>query len=97
MSLNPRQIKFLRGLSHHLKPVVTVAGRGLNENVMAEIENALEHHELVKIKLRADRKTRAEFARRIALECNAQSVQSIGQVASFYRRNESKPVIELPA
>mgnify|MGYP001557496399 FL=1 len=49
MSLNNRQIRHLRGLTHNLQPVVLVADNGLTENVMAEIESALDHHELVKI------------------------------------------------
>ena len=62
MSLNNRQLRHLRGLTHQLKPVVMVADRGLSENVMAEIDAALNHHELVKIKLRSDRDTRAAWA-----------------------------------
>ena len=46
--------KHLRRLGHNLKPVVTVAGKGLNENVSNEIERALSDHELIKIKLVAD-------------------------------------------
>ena len=43
--------KHLRRLGHNLKPVVTVAGNGLTENVTNEIERALTDHELIKIKL----------------------------------------------
>lgn len=96
MPLSNQQIRHLRGLTHHLKPVVTVADKGLSENVMAEIETALDHHELVKIKLRSDRDTRSEWSDVISKRCNAQMVHSIGQVACFFRRNPKKPVIELP-
>jgi len=97
MSLSTRQKKHLRGLSHALQPVVIVAGKGLSENVMAEIESALDHHELVKIKLRVDRETRAALVEEIANRCSAEKVHAIGQVACYYRRNPEKPVIELPA
>jgi len=73
-----------------------VADRGLSENVLAEIESALEHHELIKIKLRGDRDTRARWAREIADRCGAEPVHAIGQTASFFRRNPKKNVIELP-
>jgi RNA-binding protein len=73
-----------------------VGDKGLSENVMAEIENALEHHELVKIRLRTDRDSRKEWIRQISDKCNAEKVQDIGQVACFYKRNKKKPVIELP-
>lgn len=96
MTLNNRQIRHLRGLTHHLQPVVTVADKGLSENVMAEIESALDHHELVKIKLRSDRETRAGWVKEIIARTGAEKVHTIGQVASFFRRNPEKPVVELP-
>ncbi len=95
MPLNPRQKRQLRGLTHQLQPVVMVADKGLNENVMNEIEAALDHHELVKIKLRADRGTRKDWESRIERDCSAERVHSIGQVACFFRRNPKKPVIDL--
>ena len=96
MSLTNRQLRYLRGLTHHLKPVVTVADKGLSENVKAEIESALDHHELIKIKLRSDRATRATWTDEIVRGFGAEPVHSIGQVACFFRRNRKKPVIELP-
>ena len=96
MSLTSRQVRHLRGLTHHLKPVVTVGDNGLSKNVMVEIELALDHHELIKIKLRSDRKTRADWAAQIKARCGAEQVHAIGQVACFYRPNSEKPVIELP-
>ena len=96
MTLSNRQIRHLRGLTHSLQPVVIVADKGLSENVMAEIEAALDHHELVKIKLKSDRETRGEWIREISDRCQAEKVHVIGQVACFFRRNRKKPVIELP-
>ena len=96
MPLTARQTRYLRGLTHQLQPVVIVADKGLTENVMAEIEAALTHHELVKIKLRSDREMRAAWAEEIAARCRAEAVHSIGQVACFFRRNPEKPVIALP-
>lgn len=96
MSLNNRQVRHLRGLTHNLQPVVMVADKGLTENVMNEIESALDHHELVKLKLKADRETRKQWIAEIIERCNAEKVQTIGQVASFFRRNPEKPVVDLP-
>ncbi len=96
MTLNNRQVRHLRGLTHSLQPVVTVADKGLSENVLAEIESALDHHELVKIKLRADRETRTRWIGEISERCNAERVHVIGQVACFYRPNPKKTVVELP-
>ena len=96
MPLNNRQTRFLRGLTHRLNPVVIVADKGLTENVLNEIETALDHHELIKVKLRADREQREQWIREIAGKSRAEVVHSIGQVVSLYRRNPEKPVIELP-
>ncbi|MEE4218627.1 MAG: ribosome assembly RNA-binding protein YhbY [Xanthomonadales bacterium] len=96
MSLNNRQVRHLRGLTHNLQPVVMVADKGLTENVMNEIESALDHHELVKVKLKTDRETRKQWVAEIIERCRAEKVQTIGQVASFFRRNPEKPVVDLP-
>ena len=96
MSLSNRQIRHLRGLTHQLRPVVIVGDRGLCDTVLAEIDSALDHHELVKIKLRGDRETRAQWAREIADRFAAEPVHAIGQTACFFRRNPKKPVVGLP-
>ena len=90
MSLKASQKKKLRGLAHHLKPLVIVADKGLSESVVAEIERVLNDHELIKVKLRSDRDTRKKWASSITEQCKAELVQTIGQVACFYRKNPDK-------
>jgi len=94
--LTARQKSHLKSLCHSLKPVVIVGQKGLQENVLNEIELALDHHELIKIKLGADRETHKQFISDIGARTGAELVQSIGQTASFYRRNSEAPVIRLP-
>ena len=96
MPLNNSQSRYLRGLCHRLKPVVMVADKGLSENVMAEIELALEHHELIKLKLRGDREQRKLWLQTINSKFSATLVHNIGQVACLYRRNNKNPKIALP-
>jgi RNA-binding protein len=96
MTLTSQQKRYLRGLTHPLQPVVMIGDKGLNENVVAEIENALDHHELIKIKIRTDRDTRMDYIKRITEEFGAEKVHVIGQVACFFRRNPKKPVVALP-
>lgn len=97
MALNNRQLRYLRGLTHDLHPVVMVGDKGLSENVLGEIENALEVHELIKVRVRADREERRALMDRIAERFNAEQVHSIGQVACYYRRHPERPALELPA
>ena len=54
MPLSKNQIKFLRSLCHDLKPVVMLGQKGLTNEVLHELDIALNHHELVKIKLSVD-------------------------------------------
>ena len=54
MKLSNKQKQFLKGLAHPLKPVVQLGGNGLTEGVLAEIDNALNHHELIKVKVPSD-------------------------------------------
>lgn len=97
MPLTNSQVKYLRGRCHALKPVVTVAANGLSDSVYAELEVALDHHELIKVKLRDEREQRRAWIEEIGRRSGAELVQTIGQVACFYRPNPEKRVIELPA
>ncbi len=98
MSLNPSQTRFLRGQAHHLKPVVILGQNGLTDNVLAEVDNALDSHELIKVRINAgDRDSRQELIEKISGHAGAELVQRIGHVAVFFRRNEDKPRIALPA
>jgi len=97
MPLSSQELRYLRGLCHHLQPVVSVADKGLTPNVLAEIEAALKKHELIKVKMRAERNRRKEWVNEIGAACNTDRVQLIGQIACFFRRNAEKPVISFPA
>ncbi|STW81867.1 RNA-binding protein YhbY [Klebsiella pneumoniae] len=55
MNLSTKQKQHLKGLAHPLKPVVMLGNNGLTEGVLAEIEQALGHHELIKVKNRLRR------------------------------------------
>jgi len=96
MTITNKQIKFLREKCHHIKPIVTVGGAGLTENVMSEIELALAHHELVKMKINTgDRDERKTMIDKIIADTNTVLIQTIGHTASFYRQAD-EPVIQLP-
>ncbi len=95
MSVTDKQIIFLRKSCHHIKPIVTVGNAGLSENVMSEVELALSHHELVKIKIAGNSDERKTIANDIVKQTGAVLVQTIGHTASFYREAD-KPKIQLP-
>lgn len=82
--------KQLRADAHTLKPVVMIGQAGLTPAVLAEIEIALDVHELIKIKVRAERDARKEIVAAICLGTRADLIQSIGQIAVVYRKNPKK-------
>lgn len=96
MSLKPSQKRYLRSLAHALKPVVQVGNKGVTEAVRAEFLLALDHHELIKVRLGGD--DRGQRAAQIAelAAADVELVQSIGKIACFYRRNAEAPKIALP-
>ncbi len=96
MTLSEPQKKYLRGLGHHLKPVIVVADSGLSEAVRKEFESTIGHHELIKVRVRAsDRESRDEIVLQLC-DQNTSLVTRIGNVALLFRRNTEKPRIKVP-
>lgn len=97
MNITNAQKKFLRQSAHHLKPIIWAGQHGITKNVLNEIEQALERHELIKIKLRlGEREERDAGIEKICKQTNANLVQRIGNILTLYKRNEENAVIKLP-
>lgn len=89
MPLTKSQIRYLRALAHPLKPVVFIGQSGVTEAVLKEIDNSLEHHELIKIKIQgAEREERSTMVAHILQMTQAELVQVIGRTGILYRRGE---------
>lgn len=96
MNLSNKQKKHLKGLAHPLKPVVLLGQNGLTEGVLAEIENALNFHELIKVKVATDdREMKQLIVDAIIRETEAINVAKIGHIVVLYRQSEEKK-IDLP-
>lgn len=79
--------KELRTIGHHLNPIVTVAEKGITDNIDQELERALNDHELIKIKINIDDPAaRKHLAAEICAKHKADLVQSIGKTALICRR-----------
>lgn len=90
MELSSAQIKRLRAESHrlNLKPVIMVGQKGLGENLQGEIDIALSHHELIKLRIPAlDKAGKRDMAEQICARHDAALVQSIGNVIVIFRAN----------
>ncbi len=91
------QLRYLRGLCHHLKPVILLGNKGVTAAVKAELDLSLDHHELLKVKLSgADREERQRQLDDLLEASGAELVQQVGHVASLFRRNADKPRLALP-
>lgn len=90
-------IRHLRGLGHHLDPVVQIGKEGLTDAVIAATREQLLAHELIKVRVGTeapvDRKAAAE---ELAKATGATLAQVLGRTLLLYKRHPSKPKIELP-
>jgi len=95
--LTSAQTRFLRGQAHDLKAMLQVGGKGITDALVAEIDLALEHHELIKVKVAApDREARDAMIAELAERTEAAVVQRIGHTAVIYRPSTDKRQIVLP-
>jgi len=91
MNLSEHQKKYLRGLGHQLKPLVMVGDAGLSDSLLAEFATTLDHHELIKVRVRVgDRDARDAIIDELCAGSSAALVQRIGNVALLYRPNLNK-------
>ena len=96
-TLTNAQIRFLRGQAHGLKAMLQIGAKGLTDALVAEVELALEHHELIKVKVAAeDREARDAMIVALAERTDAALVQRIGHTAVLYRPGKDKRQIVLP-
>ncbi|MDP5030275.1 MAG: ribosome assembly RNA-binding protein YhbY [Paraglaciecola sp.] len=96
MTLSNKQKQHLKGLAHSLKPVVQLGQHGLTEGVLAEIEGALAHHELIKVKVPTDdREEKKLIMDTIVRETKSIKLQVIGHILIIYRQSDDRK-IELP-
>lgn len=89
MALSSEQKKAYKRIGHHLKPVVMISDQGASEGVLAELERALNDHELIKIRLSvADREDKQAVIEELCKSSGAEVVQVIGKMAILLRRNK---------
>ncbi len=88
--MTPAKIKQLKTRAHLLKPVVIIGQPGLTNSVLEEIEITLNTHELIKIKIRAEKEGRKQISDQIINASQSELIQSIGQVIVIYRKKSEK-------
>jgi len=93
LSLTVPERLALKGRAHALKPTVTIGNAGLTEAVLKEITVSLKTHELIKIKVMAERSEREAILAEICEKLEAAPVQHIGKILVIYQPN---PEVHLP-
>ena len=89
MALSSEQKKAYKRIGHHLKPVVIVSEQGASEGVLAELDRALNDHELIKIRITVgDRDTKQALIDELCQASGAELVQVIGKMVILLRRNK---------
>ncbi|OOW88359.1 ribosome assembly RNA-binding protein YhbY [Xanthomonas citri pv. citri] len=95
--LTSAQNRFLRGQAHDLKALLQTGGKGVTPAFLAELEEVLERHELVKVKVASeDRETRDAMIAELIEQTGSALVQRIGHIAILYRPSKEKRQIVLP-
>jgi RNA-binding protein len=95
MDPEARRRRELRARGHHLKPVATVTPDGLTEPVLAHLRALLAHSELIKVRVRAERRAACEqVAAALAARVPCEVLARIGRVLLLYRRGtRASPVL----
>jgi RNA-binding protein len=98
LPLSPADRRELKGLAHHLDPVIMIGDKGLSDSVMLETAAALKAHGLIKIRVMGDeRDARLEMLSKLCDQLGCEKVQTIGKLLVVYRpKTEQLPKEHIP-
>lgn len=95
--LTGKQKRFLRAKAHHLDPIFQVGKGGVNENMIKQINEALEVRELIKVQILQNcDDDKQDVADALVNGAKAELVQVIGNVIVLYKESEENKTIVLP-
>lgn len=97
MELTTKQRQYLKIKAAELKPVVMIGKNGITESVIEEIKSSIEHHELIKVKAKAeDREQRDELAQYLAEQSESTVVQFLGNNLTLFKQAKKNSKFSLP-
>ncbi len=92
--LTSKQRAQLRALGNGIPVILQVGKGGINDNLVTQVDDALEARELIKLRtLNTCPLTPSEAARELAAETGAQVVHTLGNTILLYRQSEENPQI----
>jgi RNA-binding protein len=97
LALTGSQRRYLRQLAHHLRPLVHIGKNGVTNTLIAAIDEALDRHELIKVKFNEAQDEKRDLAALIAQETDSEAVQVIGNIIVLFRyqTDQSRRKIEM--
>lgn len=97
-SVTSRQRKYLRGLAHAFEPIVHVGKGGVTEALLAQIDHALDSHELIKVRFVDGKEAKAGLVAEIVAATGAAEAGRVGHISILFRAqaDPEKRRIELP-
>lgn len=95
--MNSKQRAYLRGLANGLTPIFQVGKNGISDNLIKQIDDALEARELIKLNvLETSPDDTLEVANALAEATNSALVQTVGNKITLYRARKKDSKIVLP-
>lgn len=95
--LTGKQKRYLRSLAHNLDSIFQIGKSGINENMIAQIDDTLENRELIKIHvLQNNFDDKNELAVALSNATKSEIVQVIGSMIVIYRESVDNKEITLP-
>lgn len=86
--LTGAQVRRLKSLAHHLKPLVLVGQKGVTDSLVTALKKALDDHELIKVKFIDFKDEKKDLAGELAEKSDSALVSMIGNIATFYREQK---------
>ena len=97
LELSGKAARYLRGLGHHLDPVVQIGKEGITTGLVTATKEALLAHELIKVRVLTEAPVdRKEAGEELANLAGASLAQTLGRTLLLYKRHPNKPKIVLP-
>ena len=84
-ALNNAKIRDLKARGQLLKPTLKVGKEGLTPQFLAALDEALKHHDLLKVKFDHHKEEKKELAPQIADKSRSQIIMRVGNVVVLYR------------
>lgn len=95
--MTSKQRAYLRGLANTIEPIFQIGKIGISENLIKQLNEALEARELIKINvLETAQNDVKNIGSKISELTNSVFVQAIGNKITLYKQNKKEPKIILP-